>query len=60
MDKTKTAKELLSKKETRILLCSQSFKYYLLYYFSQDLRFPELAPYHHDWMDSILFNLYIQ
>ena len=46
MDSKELAKELLSKKWTRIALCGRSFKYYFLYYFSQDIRYPEFAPYH--------------
>jgi len=62
MNKSDIAKELLSKKWTRIELCRRSFKYFLLHYFSQDIRYPKLAPYHYDWIQAVekQLNIYCQ
>ena len=38
--------QLLSKKNTRIVLCERSFKHFVIYYFYESLRFPKLAEYH--------------
>ncbi|MBF0932120.1 MAG: hypothetical protein HXJ92_01805 [candidate division SR1 bacterium] len=38
---------LLRKQSTRIELCKRSFKYFVVWYFSDSLRYPKLATYHH-------------
>nr|DAT11916.1 MAG TPA: hypothetical protein [Bacteriophage sp.] len=39
---------LLANKATRIALCEKSFYHFVIYYFSNSIRYPELAPYHFD------------
>jgi hypothetical protein len=43
---------VMSKKETRVAFCGNSFLHFLLYYFSSSIKYPELAPYHYDRIDA--------
>lgn len=45
--------EIMTKKTTRIELCRQSFKHFVVYYFADSLRYPRLASYHHDRFNAI-------
>lgn len=45
--------ELLSKKNTRIALCERSFKHFVIYYFSDSLRYPKLAKYHFERFSAV-------
>lgn len=44
---------LLNKQSTRIQLCRQSFKHFVTYYFSDSLRYPKFAQYHHDRFKAV-------
>lgn len=52
-NKTKLLQELLQKQNTRIALCEKSFKHYFLYYFSDSIKYPKLAPFHNDRFKAI-------
>lgn len=45
--------QLLSKKNTRIALCEQSFKHFVIYYFYESLRYPKLAEYHFERFKAV-------
>nr|DAD66118.1 MAG TPA: hypothetical protein [Siphoviridae sp. ctzpQ31]DAE56490.1 MAG TPA: hypothetical protein [Caudoviricetes sp.]DAI03189.1 MAG TPA: hypothetical protein [Caudoviricetes sp.]DAQ88682.1 MAG TPA: hypothetical protein [Caudoviricetes sp.]DAS13339.1 MAG TPA: hypothetical protein [Caudoviricetes sp.] len=37
---------MLKNKATRIALCEKSFYHFVIYYFENSIRYPQLAPYH--------------
>lgn len=53
---------VMSKKETRIEYCKDSFLEFLLYYFSDSIKYPELAPFHFDWIEDFenWYNEYVE
>lgn len=47
------ALDLLKKQSTRIELCKRSFKHFVIWYFSDSLRYPKLASYHQEWFKAV-------
>lgn len=44
---------LLSNQPTRVELCKNRFRYFVLYYWARHLKFPRLATYHYDWFKAV-------